>query len=68
MLNNAELKEIFDKDVTEDLSHSNTILDIRENMQYSLKNSLEEQEFKLLKGRTKTLFNKIRKEVEEAEL
>ena len=43
-----ELKEIFDKDVTEDLAHSGSILDIRENMQYSIKTALEEQELELL--------------------
>ena len=50
-----ELKEIFDKDVTENIEQSNKLLDIRENMQYSIKTSLEEQEFKLLKERTKIL-------------
>ncbi len=60
-----ELKEIFDKDVTESLEQSNKLLDIRETMQYSIKTSLEEQEFKLLKERTKTLFDKIRREVEK---
>lgn len=63
-ITSEELKEIFDKDVTEDLSYSNKILDIRENMQYSIKTSLGGQEFKLLKERTKFLFDKIRKEVE----
>ncbi len=60
-----ELKEIFDKDVTEDLQHSNKILDIRENMQYSIKTSLEEQEFLSLKQRTKLIFDKLRNEVEK---
>lgn len=64
-LTKDELKEIFDKDATEDLIHSNKILDIREIMQYSIKTSLEEQEFKLLKERTKMLFDKIRKDVEK---
>ena len=64
-LTKEELKEIFDKDVTEDLSHSNKILDIRENMQYSIKTSLEEKEFQLLKQRTKFLFDKLRREVEK---
>lgn len=63
-LTKEELKEIFDKDVTENLSHSNRILDIRENMQYSIKTTLEEREFQFLKQRTKFLFDKIRKEVE----
>lgn len=64
-LTKEELNEIFDKDVTEDLQHSNKILDIRENMQYSIKTSLKEQEFISLKERTKELFDKLRKEVEK---
>ncbi len=64
-LTKEELKEIFDKDVTEDLSHSNKILDIRENMQYSIRTALEEREFQFLKQRTKFLFDKLRKEVEK---
>jgi len=63
-LTKEELKEISDKDVTEDLQHSNKILDIRENMQYSIKTSLNEQEFLSLKERTKALFGKLRSEVE----
>jgi len=64
-LTKEELKEIFDKDITDDLSHSNKILDIRENMQYSIKTSLEEKEFQGLKQRTKFLFDKLRREVEK---
>ena len=64
-LTKEELEEVFDKDVTEDLSHSNQILDIRENMQYSIATSLEEKEFQSLKQRTKFLFDKLRKEVEK---
>ncbi|MEK6935448.1 MAG: HEPN domain-containing protein [Nanoarchaeota archaeon] len=64
-LTKEELKEIFDKDVTEDLQHSNKILDIRENMQYSIETYLKEQEFLSLKERTKVLFDKIRREVEK---
>lgn len=64
-LTKEELKEIFDKDITEDLQHSNKILDIRENMQYSIKTYLKEQEFLSLKERTKALFDKIRREVEK---
>jgi uncharacterized protein (UPF0332 family) len=64
-LTREELKEIFDQDVTEDLQHSDKILDIRENMQYSIKTSLNEQEFLSLKERTKILFDKLRKEVEK---
>jgi len=60
-----ELKEIFDKDVIEDLAHSEKILDIRENMQYSFKTSMEEEEFNKLFGRTKLLFDKIRREIEK---
>src|SRR3989339_579179 len=60
-----ELSEIFDKDITEDLMHSNKILDIRENMQYSIKTSLERKEFDLLKQRTKELLDKLRREIEK---
>lgn len=59
-----ELKEIFDKDVTEGLEQSKIILDIRENMQYSIKTSLEDKEFLELKERTKSLFQKMRKDIE----
>lgn len=61
-----ELKEIFDKDVTENLAHSEKILDIRENMQYSFKTSMEEEEFNKLLERTKILFDKIRREIESS--
>lgn len=60
-----ELKEIFDADITEDLEHSNKILDIRENMQYSIKTALEQEEFIELKERTKTLFDKMRRDIEK---
>ncbi len=60
-----EIKEIFDKDIAEDLAHSEKILDIRENMQYSFKTSMEEEEFNKLFERTKLLFDKIRKEIEK---
>lgn len=63
-LTKEELKEIFDKDVTEDLAHSEMILDIRENMQYTIKTAMEEKEFIELKERIKKLFDKIRKDVE----
>lgn len=66
-LTKDELKEIFDKDITENLEQSNKILDLRENMQYSIKTSLEEQEFRFLKERTKFLFDKIRRDVEKDE-
>ena len=61
----TELKEIFDKDITENLEHSNKILDIRENMQYSTKTALEDEEFIELQRRTKELFDKIRRNIEE---
>ena len=64
-LTKEDLKEIFDKDVTEDLEHSSKILDIRENMQYSVKTALESEEFNILSKRTKELFDKIRKEIEK---
>ena len=60
-----ELKEIFDKDITEDLQHSTKILDIREKMQYSIRTELKEQEFLSLKERTKSLFDKLRREIEK---
>lgn len=63
-LNLIDLKEIFDKDVTNDIEHSSKILDIRERMQYSTKTMLEEEEFKHLRIRTKELFDKIRLEIE----
>ena len=63
-LNLDDLKEIFDKDITSDLAHSAKILDIREQMQYSTKTSLAEQEFQALKKRTKELLDKIRQELE----
>ena len=64
-ITNEELKEIFDKNITEDLQHSTKILDIREDMQYSIKTELKEQESLLLKERTKSLFDKIRREIEK---
>lgn len=60
----VDLKEIFDKDVEMQLAHSAKILDIREHMQYSTLTSLAEDEFQLLKKRTKELFDKIRRELE----
>jgi len=60
-----ELKEIFDKDVTENLEHSNKILDFRETMQYSYKTFLEKGEFEILNQRTKVLFNKLMMEAEK---
>ncbi|MBL7148189.1 MAG: HEPN domain-containing protein [Nanoarchaeota archaeon] len=59
-----DLKEIFDKDVSEDLAHSEKILDIREIMQYSFKTSLNDEEFNKLLNRTKILFDRLRKEIE----
>jgi len=63
-LTKEELKDIFDKDITENLAHSNKILDFRENMQYSSKTFLEKKEFTYLKERTKFLFDKLRIEAE----
>ncbi|MCX6750476.1 MAG: HEPN domain-containing protein [Candidatus Pacearchaeota archaeon] len=60
-----ELNEIFDKDVTENLLNSDRILDIRENMQYSIRTSLEQKEFNILKQRTKVLLDKLRIETEK---
>lgn len=60
----ADLKEIFDRDVTTDLAHSRKILDIRERMQYSTRTALAEEEFHALKKRTKELFDNIRLEIE----
>jgi len=64
-LTKEELNEIYDKNITKNLEHSSKILDIRENMQYSIKTFLEKQEFEHLKQRTKFLFDKLRKEVEK---
>ncbi len=63
-LTSDDIKEIFDKDLKEDLAHSTKILDVRERMQYSTKTTLAEQEFLLLKKRTKELLDKIRLELE----
>jgi len=60
-----DLKEVFDKDVTENLEHSEKILDVREAMQYSFRTSLNDEEFNRLLGRTKLLFDKLRREVEK---
>ena len=64
-LTKEDLKEIFDRDITENLEHSNKILDIRENMQYSVKTDLEQEEFLELKERTKSLFDKMRIDIEK---
>ena len=60
-----DVNAIFDKDITEDLAHSEKILDIRETMQYSWQTSLNEQEFATLFEKTKSLFDKIRVEIEK---
>ncbi|MBI5332226.1 MAG: HEPN domain-containing protein [Candidatus Aenigmarchaeota archaeon] len=60
-----DIKEIFDKEIEENLSHSDKILDIREFMQYSYTTSLDDEKFARLVERTKHLFNKIRKEIEK---
>ncbi|MBI4439610.1 HEPN domain-containing protein [Candidatus Woesearchaeota archaeon] len=64
-LNLDDLKEVFDKDIAEDLAHSEKILDIRESMQYSSKTSLNDEEFNRLLERTKSLFDKLRREIEK---
>ena len=64
-LNKEDLKEIFDKDITSDIEHSDKILDLREKIQYSTQTSLEEEEFMRLKKKVKELFDKIRKEIEK---
>ena len=61
------IKEIFDKDVTEDLEHSEKILDIRESMQYSFETSLNQEEFTRLLERTKFLFDTLKREIEQEE-
>ena len=63
-LNEEDIQSIYDTDVTENLEHSSKILDIRENMQYSIKTSLELEEFLELKNKTKELFRKIRNVIE----
>ena len=60
----SDLKEIFDKEVTRGLEHSDKILDLREMMQYSTKTALVESDFQVLRKRTKELFDKIRLEIE----
>ena len=60
----ADVKKIFEKDITTDIAHSTKILDIRERMQYSTQTTLAEEEFQILKKRTKELFDKIRIELE----
>ena len=64
-LTKEDLKEIFDTDIIEDLEHSSKILDIRENMQYSIKTYLEQKEFLEMKERTKMLFDKLRLDLEK---
>ncbi len=66
-LNLDDIKDIFDKDITENLAHSEKILDIREAMQYSFKTSLEEEEFNRLLSQTKLLFDKLKREIEKEE-
>ncbi|HLC20366.1 MAG TPA: HEPN domain-containing protein [Candidatus Nanoarchaeia archaeon] len=59
-----DVREIFDKDITENLEHSTTFLDMRERMQYSILTQLQEEEFKMLKERARLLLGKIRLELE----
>ena len=60
----SDIKEIFDRDVTENLEQSSKIVDVRERMQYGTKTDLSDVEFEFLKKRTKELFDKIKQEVE----
>ncbi len=66
-LTSADLKEIFDRNVTTDLLHSDKILDIRERMQYSTHTTLVEEEFQLLKKRTKQILDKILLDLERSD-
>lgn len=52
-LTSSDIHEIFDKDITDDLAHSEKILDVREMMQYSFRTSLNDEEFNRLTNRTK---------------
>ncbi|MBS3138331.1 HEPN domain-containing protein [Candidatus Woesearchaeota archaeon] len=45
----TDIREIFDKDVTKNLEHSTTFLDMRERMQYSILTQFQEEEFQMLK-------------------
>lgn len=60
-----DLKEVFDNSITDNLAHSEKILDVRERMQYSARTSLNDEEFIRLFEKTKTLFDKIRQEIEK---
>ena len=64
-INSDELKEIFESDILESLEHSTKILDIREQAQYSIRTSMEDDLFNELKERTKMLFETLRKELEK---
>lgn len=59
-----DLKEIFDDTIRENLEHSTKILDIRENIQYSTETSIRDDTFNKLRGRTKILLEKLRREIE----
>lgn len=63
-LTKEDLKEIFDSNIKDDLEHSSKILDIRENMQYSTKTTIETDVFNKLKEKTMLLFEKLRREIE----
>lgn len=62
----SDIREIFDKNIADDLAHSSKILDIREKMQYSTKTQLADEEFQFLKKRTRELLDKIRIELENS--
>jgi len=64
-LTKNDLKEIFDKEVEENIEQSDKILDLREIAQYSTKTNMEDREFEHMKNRTKMLFDKIKKEIEK---
>ena len=64
-LSEEDIKEIVDFDVTHDLEHSSSFLDIRETMQYSAKTSMKDEAFESLKKRTNVLLNKIQLDYEK---
>lgn len=61
-LTKKELEYIYNSEI--DLEHSTTILDLREKYQYSTKTETEEQEWQEFRLKIKTLFDKIRKDIE----
>ncbi len=61
-LTKKELEYIYNSEI--DLEQSTTILDLREKYQYSTQTETEEQEWQEFKSKIKTLFDKIRKDIE----